>query len=107
MMRGAISTCVTWAPKRANACVNSEPIGPPPSTSRRLGRVRIFHTVSEVSGFISLRPGIGGTSGRAPAAITMLRVVSVCLLPSAFFTSTVQGEVIFASASITSTPRLV
>ena len=41
-------------------------------------------------------PGIGGTNGRAPAAMTMARVVSV-RVPAAVFTSTVQGEVIFAS----------
>ena len=33
--RGAISTCVTCEPRRAKACASSQPIGPPPSTTRR------------------------------------------------------------------------
>ena len=35
---GAISTMVTWLPKRAKACASSQPMGPPPSTSRRCTR---------------------------------------------------------------------
>ena len=64
--RGSISTCVTFAPKRANACASSQPIGPPPSTTRRAGSLRRSQTVSEVSGFDFARaPGSAGTNGRA------------------------------------------
>ena len=42
---------------------------------------------------------MGGTSGSAPAAMMIERVVSVRPL-----TSTDQGEVMFAAPSITSTP---
>ena len=106
MMRGAISTCVTCAPKRAKHWVSSQPIGPPPSTTRRLGRTRMFHTVSEVRGFISFSPGIGGTNGRAPAAMTMLFVVKVRTAPSSPLMSTAHGDLIFACPRTTSTPRL-
>ncbi len=44
-------------------------------------------------------PLIGGTKGRAPVAMTILRVVIVIPL-----TSTVYGEVIFASPCTTLTP---
>ncbi len=106
MMRGSISICVTFAPRRAKHCASSQPIGPPPSTTRRLGSVRMSQTVSEVSGFDSRRPGIGGTKGAAPAAITMLLVRITRLVPSASAASTVQGEVIFAVPFRHSTPRL-
>ena len=56
-MRGSISTCVTCEPSRAKHCASSLPIGPPPSTTRRLGRARRSQTVSEVSGPSSRRPG--------------------------------------------------
>ena len=46
--RGAISTWATCAPRRAKAWVSSQPMGPPPSTTRRRGSVRRFQTVSEV-----------------------------------------------------------
>jgi hypothetical protein len=52
-------------------------------------------------------PGIGGTKGRAPAAMTMLRVVNRSVAPPARVTSTSHGETIFALPSITSTPRPV
>ena len=55
---------------------------------------------------MSSSPGIGGTKGRAPAAITMARVVRVCV-PAAVFTSTAQGETIFASPCRQSTPSAV
>ena len=41
-------------------------------------------------------PGIGGTKGRAPAAMTMARVLSV-RVPLAVLISTVQGEAMRAS----------
>jgi hypothetical protein len=50
---------------------------------------------------------MGGTNGRAPAAITMLRVVSVRFSPPASATSTVQGDVMRASPRRHSTPSWV
>ena len=50
-------------------------------------------------------PGIGGTNGRAPAAMAMARVVMRWVVPSALFTSTSHGETIFASPWMHSTPR--
>ena len=104
--RGSISTCVTSAPKRAKHWASSQPIGPPPSTTSRLGKARNDQIVSEVRGFASRSPGIGGMNGRAPAAITMCLVVSV-RVPAAVVTSTVHGEVIFASPMMHSTPSSV
>ena len=46
--RGSISTCVTFAPRRAKLCASSQPIGPPPNTTMRAGSAAISHTVSEV-----------------------------------------------------------
>ena len=57
MMRGSISTCVTFEPRRANACASSQPMGPPPSTTRRFGSLRISQTLSECSGFAFAQPG--------------------------------------------------
>ena len=50
-------------------------------------------------------PGMGGTKGRAPVAMTMLRVVSLCMAPSSPLTSTSQGETMRAVPVTTSTPR--
>ena len=107
MMRGSISTCVTFAPKRAKHCASSQPIGPPPSTTRRRGSSRSCHTVSEVRQPTVSMPGIGGTNGRAPAAITIARVLRRRVPPPASATSTSQGETIFASPCRHSTPSSV
>jgi hypothetical protein len=50
---------------------------------------------------------MGGTVGPAPAAITMLRVVSRRRVPSASVTSTSQGLIIMAWPCSTSTPSCV
>jgi hypothetical protein len=96
---------MTLEPRRAKACASSQPIGPPPSTTRRAGSLRNSQTLSEVRQPIASMPGIGGTKGRAPAAITIERVVSVCFLPSAPVISTAHGETILASPCTQSTPR--
>jgi len=57
------------------------------------------HSVSEVRKPLSAKPGMSGTTGSAPVATTMARVVSVA--PAI---STDQGEVIRAWPSRTSTP---
>ncbi len=105
-MRGSISTWVTREPNLAKHCASSQPIGPPPSTTSRGGNALRFQTVSDVRQPISASPGMGGTNGRAPAAMTMARVVSA-RTPAAVFTSTVQGDVIFASPCRHSTPSRV
>ena len=46
--RGSISTRVTCEPMRAKAWASSQPIGPPPSTTRRAGCSCSCHTESEV-----------------------------------------------------------
>ncbi len=51
-------------------------------------------------------PGIGGTNGRAPEAIIILRVVRV-RSPSAVSTVTSQGEVMRALPCTQSTPSSV
>ncbi len=48
MIRGSISTCVTWLPSRAKAWVSSLPIGPPPSTTSFSGKSRKDQILSEV-----------------------------------------------------------
>ena len=60
--------------------------------------------MSEVSGFTSASPGIGGTSGPEPVAMTMLRVVRRWLVPSAREISTSQGVTIRAVPCTQSTP---
>jgi len=62
--------------------------------------------VSEVRHFAAERPGIGGTTGLEPAAMTMARVVSVRVAP-ALLISTDHGETILACPSRTSAPSAV
>src|SRR6266705_1294573 len=78
-MRGSISTCVTRDPNLAKHWASSQPIGPPPRTTSRGGNALKVHTVSEVMQPASASPGIGGTKVRAPAAMTIARVVSARL----------------------------
>ncbi len=78
-------------------------MGPPPSTTSRFGNASRDHSASDVRHPTVSMPGIGGTTGRAPAAITMLRVVRV-RTPSAVCTSTDHGDVIVASPLMHSTP---
>ena len=96
------SNNVTFDPNRENACASSQPMGPPPTITNRLGNSRIFQSVSLVSGWTSSMPGIGGTNGRAPVAITIFFVVNVSP-----FISTRKGSMIFASPSYTFTPNSV
>ena len=55
----------------------------------------------------SCSPGIGGTVGLAPVAITIWRVLKVCSEPSGRRITTVQGEVMRACPCSTSTPSAV
>jgi hypothetical protein len=52
-------------------------------------------------------PGIAGTAGSAPVAITMLRVVRRCVPPALSRTSTVHGSSSRAWPDTTSTPSAV
>ena len=81
-------------------------MGPPPNTSRRWGNSRRPQRVSLVSTPASCRPGSGGTTGRAPVAMTMARVDSLVAWPSSWVISTCQGSTMRARPSCTSTPRL-
>src|SRR5688572_7630300 len=76
----ARSTIVTSAPKRRNACPNSQPMKPPPSTSRCAGTSRTFITLSLSSHDTSASPGMRGMTARVPTLMTM--VAAVCCSPS-------------------------
>ena len=70
---GPRSSTVTRAPSRRCACAISMPIGPPPITIRCSGSTRLAKTVSLVRYGSRSSPGIGGTAGREPVAITNRR----------------------------------
>ena len=104
------ATWVTWQPMPAKACASSQPIGPPPSTTRRSGFSVSDQMVSEVTWRTESMPGMFGMTGVAPVAMTMARVLRVCLVakpPASVSTSTVHGEVMRARPWMTSTPNLV
>ena len=76
----AASSTVTAAPSRRNACASSRPIGPAPITTRCSGRVVRSNTVSLVRCGVSASPGIGGSAGDEPVAITKRRaLISICV----------------------------
>ncbi len=99
-MRSITSSTVTFAPRREKVCASSRPIGPAPRTASVLGRAFRSKTVSCVWKPAASRPGIGGTTGRAPVAITM-RFDRRRPTPS---TSIVSGPTKRASPNCTSTP---
>ena len=68
-----MSTTVTVLPKRANDWASSQPIGPPPMTTSRAGRVVRVKIVSLVRKPASASPGTGGTPARPPVAMTARR----------------------------------
>ena len=68
---------VTWVPSRAKAWAISQPIGPAPMIASRRGCSVNPNSVSFVRYGTAARPGIGGTAGRPPVAITARRNVSV------------------------------
>ena len=86
-MRSAISTMVTWAPKRAIAWPISTPMAPPPTTRSRSGT----SSAATASRFVQCgtSANMGGTQARAPAASTSARRAEI-VSPA---TSTVAGPV--------------
>ncbi len=95
-----MSITVTSLPRRRNACAISQPMGPPPTTSSDGTGSRRSNTVSLVRYGTSATPGIGGTAGREPVAIT--NVFAVRRRPA---TSNAAGPVKRPSPKMTSTPR--
>ncbi len=96
---GPASITVTAAPSRRCAWANSMPTGPPPITTRCPGSTRLAKTVSLVKlGTVSM-PGIGGTTGVEPVAITKRRG-RISASPA----STVRPSTKRASAAMTRTP---
>lgn len=78
-----------------------------PARSPTIATPRMRSLPGTVSTSTCSMPGMGGTKGRAPAAKTMLRVVSRCTRPSGYVMSTSQGETMRAVRSATSTPSPV
>ena len=68
--RSAISTRVTCTPNREKTWANSQPIGPPPSTTTDAGS-SVSATASRLVQYgVSSRPSIGGAPGRVPVLST-------------------------------------
>ncbi len=77
-IRSRPSTTVTRLPNRANICASSSPIAPPPSTTSDSGTVVVAIASRLVQYGVPSSPGIGGTTGADPVAMTMpRRVVNV------------------------------
>jgi GAF domain-containing protein len=70
---GPASMTVTSAPSRRCACASSIPIAPPPMMIKCRGNSRLSNTVSLVRKGAWARPGISGTIGDEPVAITKRR----------------------------------
>ncbi len=95
-----MSTTVTSLPRRRNACAISQPMGPLPTISSCGTFSRRSKIVSLVRKGVVSRPGIGGTAGREPVAMT--NWLAVNRRPS---TSKASAPVNRPSPKITSTPR--
>ena len=94
--RSATSTTVTSTPYRAKTCANSQPIGPPPSTTSDAGRSVTVTASRLVQYGVPSRPSIGGAAGRVPVlSTTPLRATYV--VPS---TRTRPGPVQHAAAAM-------
>ena len=91
-MRSRNSTTVTSAPSRRHTEPSSSPITPAPTTSSRFGTLSSARRRSDDDDALLVdrrRPAACATS--EPVAMTMFLVSSVCVLPSAAFTSTLPG----------------
>src|SRR5262249_45768685 len=79
----APSATVTRLSNRAKTCASSTPIAPPPSTSSESGTRSASIALWLVQNGVPARPGIGGTAGLVPVAMTMPRCArSSCGAPS-------------------------
>jgi hypothetical protein len=83
MRRPVASMMVTSLPSRAKACPSSQPVGPPPRTTRRSGSSVRFHIVSLVNGSVPPSPGTGGRAREGSVATTACRNEDACP-PAAF-----------------------
>ena len=72
----SISTIVTSLPKRLKIDANSQPMIPPPSTTRRFGTDSCASSPVESTQRGESSPGIGGRSGNEPVATTAERKVT-------------------------------
>ena len=70
------SMIVTLTPKRANTCPSSSPIAPPPRMASVEGSRSTLTASRLVQKGTSRSPGIGGTAGEVPVAITIALVAS-------------------------------
>ena len=93
--RSAPSATVTSLPNRAKTWPSSTPIAPPPSTTRDPGTCSVSIASRLVQKGVPARPGIGGTAGAVPAAMTTARWArSTCSPPADRATVTSPGAVI-------------
>ncbi len=72
----SISTIVTSLPNRLKIEANSQPMMPPPRTTRRFGTDSCASSPVESTQRGESRPGIGGRSGNEPVATTAERKVT-------------------------------
>ena len=70
------SMIVTFTPKRAKACASSTPMAPPPRMTRDSGSCSTLTASRFVQYFTRSSPGIGGTAGDVPVAMTIARKAS-------------------------------
>ena len=76
--RSATSTTVTSTPNLPKTCANSQPIGPPPSTTSEAGSSATATASRLVQYGVPSRPSIGGAVGRVPVfSTTPLRATYV------------------------------
>ena len=82
--RSAPSATATRLPNRAKTCASSTPMAPPPRTTNDSGTCSASIASWLVQNGVPARPGIGGTAGALPAAMTMpSRARSTCASPAA------------------------
>ena len=87
-------TMVVGTPKRTKTWASSQPVGPPPRTSRLRGSSRVSVACSLVQGCVSARPSIGGTLDVDPTATMTSRAASSVTAPSSPVTETRPRSVI-------------
>ena len=107
MIRSATSIRVTSTPKRAKVWASSQPIGPPPMTTRLSGSSVRRTTSRLVQNGVSASPSIGRTPGRVPVLSTTPRRATHLDLPSAAVDHDPTGSVEAAGAAHDPHPRLL
>ena len=85
------TTVTASEPSARSAWAISQPTGPPPITTSRLGTSLTLVASRFVQGFASLSPGISGMSGSLPvASTTAWRASTVLTAPSGAATCTIR-----------------